>query len=371
MIDVFEVADIIVEGVKNKYAEDIAIVAYYGSYAKGRANSKSDLDFFYIPDSKKKVDASFQFILENIGFDFWPISWERAENIAAFDEDLVDVIADAKILYGRSDKDLDRFNMLKAKIRTMCKPESKAAMVNKALSRLKDCYTYLYNIQMITSEYDLAATRIEAHKITTTVLQSLALLNQTYFSGGWRQITKQLRQLKLKPNSLEQLLDCILTQMSCHEIRRLCEELVSKTREILISEQRTLLQKYEYDDIFKGFYEEAKATFNKIVTACEGNDYYTAFFASLRLQNEISNLLARTEDGVNYSDFNVYNEYRKTYESFGLPDLAKIIENGRLDTLRSAVISLDMRIKGILETHGVALNVFHSLEELRSSVESR
>lgn len=371
MIDVFEVAEIIVEGVKKKYAEDIAIVAYYGSYARGMANSKSDLDFFYIPDSKKKVDASFQFILEDIGFDFWPISWERAENIAAFDEDLVDVIADARILYGRSGKDLDRFNMLKAKILAMCKPESKAVMVNKALNRLKDCYMYLYNMQMVTSDNDLTATRIESYKITTTVLQSLALLNQTYFSGGWRQIIEQLRELKLKPDSLEQLLDCILTQMSCREIRKSCEELVSKTREILISEQRGLLQKYEYNDVFKGFYEEAKATFSKIVTACEGNDYHTAFFASLRLQNEISNLLAITEDGVNYSDFNAYNEYRKTYESFGLPDLARIIENGRLDILRSAVINLDTKTKGILETHGVALNVFHSLEELRLFVESR
>ncbi|MBC8229427.1 hypothetical protein H8E77_07770 [bacterium] len=371
MIDVFKIAEILVDNVKAKYADDIAIVAYYGSYAQGRANEKSDLDFFYIPDSIEKVNASLQFVLDEIGFDFWPISWERAERIASFDEAIVSVIADSKVLYARSDADSARFDTLKDKVSALCKPENNAVMLYKAFDCLKDCYMYLYNMRLPASENNLATTRFEAYKVMTTVMQSLALLNQTYFSRGLGQNMEQVLALVLKPDGLDELLNRIMTQSSCAKIKSLCKELVNKTRELLISEQRVLSRSHTHPDVFTGFYEEAKGTFNKIISACERNDYDTAFFASLSIQNEISLCLAIAEEGVEYTGFNTYSESGKAYGNLELPDLAGMIENGKLNILKNAVIELDEKMKGILKMRGVCLNIFDTLDEFKSFVQNK
>ncbi len=368
MIDVFKVAEILVDDVKAKY-DNIAIVAYCGSYAQGTATEKSDLDFYFIPDDIKKVEASFQFVLDEIGFDFWLISWQRAERIASFDEVIVPVIADSIVLYARSEADLARFNALKEKIASMSKPENKAIMLHKAFNCFKSCYVYLYNIQL--TENNLTATRFEAYKIATTVMHTLALLNQTYFSKGWGQNIKQILAFKLKPDGLEKLLNDLMVQRSHGKIRSLCEELVTKTKELLITEQSAPSQSHKYAEVFDGFYEEAKGTFNKIISACERNDYNTAFFVSISIQNEISLILARAEKGVEYNDFNIYSEIGKDYENIKLPDLAGMVEEGKLDSLKNAVIELDEKLKEVLNRREVHLNIFDNLDEFKSFVQNK
>ena len=99
MVNVFEVAEAVVEHIKSNYPNDIAVIAYYGSYAQGTATKRSDLDFFFIPATAEAARHSIQFTVNKISFDFWPISWERAERMASFDELNLSIIADCKILY--------------------------------------------------------------------------------------------------------------------------------------------------------------------------------------------------------------------------------------------------------------------------------
>ncbi|MGB3480004.1 MAG: nucleotidyltransferase domain-containing protein [bacterium] len=371
MIDVFEVAKILIDAVKIKYADDIAIVAYYGSYARGTAIETSDLDIFYIPDNERGLNASFQFILAGIGFDFWPITWERAENMASFNESKVSVIAESKILYSRSEADLNRFMKLKDKISEMCKPENRRPMLKKAFKYLKDCYMYLYNMKLPTSKNNLTITRIEADKIITAVLDSCALLNQTYFKAGWSQNMEQILALKLKPSGLGEMINDILEERNPDRIKNSCEKLVSGTRELLISEQRKLSKSYTYSDVFKGYYEEIKSLFNKIIRACEKNDYTDALSISTGIQDEISRFLAMVEEGIKYTDFNTYCETGRIYSDLDLPNLAGIIEKGKLDVLRNAIIKLDEKLKKILEVRGICLNIFDNLEEFKVFVKNK
>lgn len=55
------------ETVINEYADDISIVALYGSYINGTANPKLDIDCYFIPKAKEPINS--QLILSSAGSD--------------------------------------------------------------------------------------------------------------------------------------------------------------------------------------------------------------------------------------------------------------------------------------------------------------
>ena len=234
MTDVFKVADTLVNNIRAKYAQDIAIVVCYGSYVNGTAHEKSDLDFFFIPDTEDAISASCQFILDGIGFDFWPICWARAEGIAEFEEPLVSLIADGRILYARSDSDRARFNALKNRIADLCKPVNRNLMIGKARTKFRQAFQHLHNLRR--PNHTLATSRLTAYHLVTTVLHSLALLNQTYFTTGWGQNMAQVHALKLKPGGLTDVLNQIITQRDASDISRACEILVQNSQDLFRTE---------------------------------------------------------------------------------------------------------------------------------------
>lgn len=371
MVDVFELSRILVEDVKARYSDDIAIVAYYGSYAHGTANAKSDLDFFFIPTRPNWWDASRQFILDGIGYDFWPVSWERAEGMAEFNEGKVSIIADCRVLYHRSEEDLARLGALKDNIALMATPEKKGVMLSKAMVRLKDSYMHLFNMSLPESQGDLAVARFEAGRVVASVLDALALANQTYFKRGLGQNYEQALSLKVKPSCLAEALTAICRASNPGEIRALCEGLVVDSRSCLLGEQRAVQTSASYTEVFNGCFEEVKSAFNKIVSACEREDWDTAFHASLCTQSEMSEFLARAEEGVEYTEFNTFAEHRRAGDGIELPDLAGTMRYGEYASLRESVLEFESVLRKHLEAKGVAIAEFATLEEFRAEVRGR
>ena len=66
MADVFRIAEILVSHAVRVHRDEVAIIAYYGSYAKGLASPTSDLDIFYIPHEGKAESLSSQFVLDGL-----------------------------------------------------------------------------------------------------------------------------------------------------------------------------------------------------------------------------------------------------------------------------------------------------------------
>ena len=88
----------LINKIKSKYKNDIAIVVCYGSYITDSAYQKSDLDFFFIPKTNKGYEMNMQFIIDDIGYDFWSLSWDRAEQIANFKETIISIIAEGVVV---------------------------------------------------------------------------------------------------------------------------------------------------------------------------------------------------------------------------------------------------------------------------------
>jgi len=361
MLNVFDVAKTLINHVGEAYPEDIAIIAYYGSYAQGTATKRSDLDFFFIPATSKGYNASIQFIIDDISFDFWPISWERAEKIAAFEELNVSIIADCKLLYVRSEDDRDRFLKLRQKITDMTNQGME--LINKAESQLRNAYIHLYNMSRLGDSEDITPYRHEAQEILIDVLYSISLINRTYFTKGWGKNTEQIWNFPLKPDNLKQLSETITRSCSCAAIREACEQLTKNTLDLLLQQKETYSDGPSYPDRMKGFYEEVKGVLDKVLTACEMNDYNTAYFWAIGVQGEISRFLYNAEKGHWPVSLDPSLDYQNVYKNLGFPDLIAILDSQNLSPLFEAVKRLDCLLENHLRNQGVRINRFRNTEQ--------
>ncbi|RKN83938.1 nucleotidyltransferase domain-containing protein [Paenibacillus ginsengarvi] len=365
MVDVFAVAGVIVKQIEVRYPEDIAIVGYYGSYLQGRATERSDLDFFFIPSTERGRQAELQFLIGGISFDFYPISWERAERMARFEDWNTTIIADCELLYVRSEEDRTRFMRLRDTIADMKHPSKMPAMMNKAELALRECFAGLDRFRLAGLRLDLSYCRTIGQDIAGHLFRCLGYLNQTYYTRSWGHYREQVRKLPLSPDTLESCLDTIMFSRSADEIRSACERVTLDTHR-LISERREGLEgRRSYADRLKGYYEEERGMLNKLLTACETGQYETAFFVAVGVQDDLSRMLYAAERGYG-PGFLGTGEYRDYYTKFGYPDLVSLLDPNDFEPLRLAVLRLIERLEKHLSSEGVPLNRFDSVAEFEA-----
>ncbi|OBZ12149.1 nucleotidyltransferase domain-containing protein [Bacillus sp. FJAT-26390] len=366
MDNIFDVAHTLVQHVKANCPEDIALIAYYGSYAQGTATKRSDLDFFFIPADEGGYRESIQFVLNDTSFDFWPISWERAERMAAFDQPLTTIIANCEILYVRSEEDRARLLALREKI--IHTSEQGLKMTGKAEAQLRDVYVHLYKMSQLVDSGGISLFRTEAYGALTTLLESLALLNRTYFTRGWGKNKEQIMQLPLKPDRLEQLMQQIMISQIPAEIQKACEQLTQDILELVLKQKETYSEGESYPTRMAGFYEEIKGVLDKIRTACENKDYDAAFFAAVGVQDEIARFLYYAEHGY-WPDLSL--NYQALYGQLGFPDMASLLDPHEFAPLEEAVEQLDQLLKNHLITKSVVIRNFESITQLEQFLRNR
>ncbi|MDQ0061871.1 nucleotidyltransferase domain-containing protein [Paenibacillus harenae] len=371
MKNVFEVAQTLINHIRSRFQEDVALVAYYGSYAQGTATARSDLDFFFIPATPDGFRASIPFICNGISFDFWPISWERAERMASFEEPNTSIIADCKLLYVRSDADLARFEQLRERIADTGKQG--LALIEKAENHLRDAYVHLYNMSLLADDHarSLTCYRTEGHGVLTHVLYSLALLNGTYFTKGWGKNAEQIALFKLRPRKLDERMNALMHTSVGEVIQEACRQLVHDTVGLLTERKELYMNGPDYPGRMKGFYEEIKGVFDKLLTACENNDYTTAFFWSAGVQDEIARFLYFAEKGYWPASIIPAADYQNIYVQAGFPDLPELLAADRLAELREAITLLDNRLLSLIKAQSVPIAEFDDLEQLKLYLENR
>lgn len=362
-MNVYHVADALVSHIQDIYSDDVAVIAYYGSYAQGTATKRSDLDFFFIPSTDKGYQASIQFIINDISFDFWPISWERAERMASFEDSKTTIIADSKLLYTRSIEDQERFLKLRETITALQDPANKSRFVEKSESELKDVYVYLYKLSCAGESEDLTLWQIEAHGVLTKVLQSLALLNQSYFTKGFGKNTDQIAHFPIKPARLDMYMHTIMNSSKYKDVLQACDQLTSDTLELILAQKDKYSVAASYKESMNGFYEEIKGTFDKIITACEMNDYDTAYFSAIHAQDEIAYFLYFADKGYWPGAFMTSLSYHVMYKQAGLPLLVPLLQSDDLSNLRAATEYLSSLLESHLRRNGVKINRFQTIHE--------
>lgn len=350
-----KIVDWIVKRAEHNYADDISLILLYGSFINGTANSRSDVDCYFIPKTERGYQFAIDFIIDGIGYDIFPMSWERVKNIVNLKEVIVPCVGDVEILFYNSKEDLDKFQRLQKQLKKNL--ENKEYTQSIAQERFKnacDVYAQMGNCN------GLADVRACAGNILMTIADAVAVYNQDYFHFGLKKQYEDLQKFKNVPENFIELYLSIIQAEKVEEIKSHCRLILKSLSEYMGWEfiQRNIdceedINRKEKTLDYKflaEIYEEISSTFNKIYICSEKENYILAFLSAVCLQNEFNEL--SQEQGIPHYDI------LSSYHYDNLSVLEKNVQEIEKDFIR------------LITDGGGTIKVFSNYEDFEERIEN-
>ncbi len=283
------IVEIIINKVKEEYKEDVSLLCCYGSYINGTAHEMSDVDFYFVPKTDRAHELTKTFILDGIGYDFWGISWDRLEKISDFDEPLVSLVADCKIVYCCSEEDEKRFADLQSKIKKTMQEPANERMLQKAEKHITSAMSEYCKVAL---SRDIADIRQSSGMILMNISDAVALMNNRYFAYGIKKQLSEILKFTHLPVDFEQLYSSIIHADTYEDNNECCLKIINNTYSLWKELLESIQTKGSPKDALAGLYEEICSTWNKIYMACDQKDAAVAFLAGTCLQKELDYISA-------------------------------------------------------------------------------
>lgn len=337
-------AEILIDKIKRDYKDDIAVVVMMGSHLYGETHSLSDLDMYFVVNTPRGYELGQTFIIDGIGFDFWPISWERMERIANHDERITAIITEGKILYYGCDADLARFNALKEKA---LDTSDFRKFAYKAKTVLGNAYKPYFQLESST---DLTSVRKHAIGITFAVTNAIALINRDTVKRGRGKLKAELLAMKHVPVDFATHYDVLFESKDVEAIKRAAKQLIIETERLIagLSRDYDLANPEKVTEKLAGFYEELINFYNKITHGIEIGDYVTVFYAANEIMIELEDVFSGT--GVSLE---------------GLPDIVGAFDLDDMEAYGALVKAHQKALEALLHEHGVKVNVYKDFEDIQ------
>ena len=336
--------DMIVEWVVNKikkeYKDDVSMLLTYGSYENGTANPLSDVDFYFIPKTENAYKLCKTFIVEGIGFDLFPMSWERVEGLAELNECLTPCLGNVKILYCNSDEDKLRFQGLQNSLKKNL--NNKVFMLDRSSKQLEEAMNSYYTMLF---EEDICELRTLAGNIAMSLSDAVAYANQTYFSRGLKKQMDDLKNMESTPEDFVLLYETVIVTNSEQGLKECCHKMIKNTRDFLNNKTEKSLnveKKANYEELAQ-LYQEIISTWNKIKVCCDSGDAVLAYISGTCLQLTLN--MASRENGLD--KFNLMDAYNASH----------------LDKFKERAMDLQKRFVRIIEENGVKIEEYRTVEE--------
>jgi hypothetical protein len=334
-----ELTDWAITQIEKKYKDDVALLIAISGHSLEDDCHGECFDYF-VPANENGNKLAQTFIIDGVGHDLYPRSWKRIENMADFNDDFTFGLGDAKILYSRSEEDKNHFIAMQEKLKANL--QDKDFMFKKALEKL-DTAMEIYRTMMF--EDLLYKVRMAAGFIARYLSVAVACINGTYFRQRLDLETAELAQMKEIPENFISCFEAIVNAKSLDEFKSLCHELIGTTRKFISAHKPLKTEKAktpDYEDL-ADWYEEGSLTWRRIYYHCDTQNYERAFPDAINLQHEL-NIIK---------------------EEFGLceMDLLGSFDTANLSAFKQRAQALEQYIINEIESHGVILNKYDTLEQ--------
>ncbi|MBP3918016.1 MAG: hypothetical protein J6I50_02450 [Clostridia bacterium] len=309
----------IVHKVSTEYADDVSLVLIYGSYVNGTANSKSDVDCYFIPKSERGYELAVDFMIEGVGYDIFPISWERVERIADLFENMSPLVGDVTIIYSNSADDINRFQTMQARLKRNLSNDPYVKEI--AARRCEEAGRFC---SMLNQNHSVSEVRKIAGLMIMTLADAVAVYNHDYYHFG---LKKQFEDLQTKfPDVPRKIADGYQNVVKAADIgdvityaMKLFDDVCAYLNVTVplqaVTEHKSQIANKVDASWLASLYEEISSTFNKIYVCCETGNDIVAFLSAVCLQRELDD--ARAAGCPSYELLNSfsYKELRQLSET--------------------------------------------------------
>ena len=274
-----------VDKIKNDYAEDVALLIGQKGACKVPTDEQNVAFDFFVPNTNKGYNLAETFIIEDMGYDLFPMSWERLDGIANLNEKITFAFARGVILYARTKEDEERFLKLQEKLKSNLKDKEFA--YRKSLEQID---TAMNIFKTMFFDNDISHVRKSAGGIMQYLSMGIATFNGTFLSGsyGSTQFVKEISQMSLKPELFGEICEDIVVEKDIDKIKNSVYRLIDTTRRFFMKNRQTEFQderNYNYEDLAEWYYE-ARYSFRRVEYYCNTKDYMSAYELGCYLQIE-------------------------------------------------------------------------------------
>ena len=274
------------------FAGELSLVVSYGSHWNGTAGPLSDVDCYFVPKTERGQEFGGQFILQGVGYDIFPLSWERLGNIARLEESLAPLVGDAQVLYCGDQGDLERFRALERELRHCLEDSAYCReMAEKRFFRAGEEWGRL-------KTGDLCSRRLAAGLLLMDAAEAVAFANGTYFHRGLKGQFADLQAMAQAPEGFLALYQQAIQARDAQVLEESCKELLATLGNWLGQErpapaptQQAMGPGQRKDAAGLGpWYEELSSTFQKLRSCRERGDWVLAFLSAVCLQRELEDI---------------------------------------------------------------------------------
>ncbi|MBQ7775734.1 MAG: hypothetical protein IJ379_07410 [Lachnospiraceae bacterium] len=339
----------VINKIETEYKDDIALLIGIQGHSTDNDKHGECFDYF-IPTTERGNELAQTFIIDGVGHDLYPRSWERVAQSAQLQEMAV-VLANATILYSKSQEDIERFQALQQQLADNLK--NPTFVYGKALECLDKALEIYRSFLFEEKSY---RARSEAEYIHLYLSQAVAYLNNTFTDSpifNERQAYDSTPQsslyhcpgMMLIPDGFFAYARQLLTTQEVPKLREIVHGLIATTRAFVLERKpdTTLPPKTVNYAELADWYQELSLTWRRIRYFCRHNMVEKAYKDACYLQNE----LLYVAEEFQMEELNLLDSF--------LPEDLELL------ALRSN--QLEQVIRQTLSHHQIPLKEYASLED--------
>ena len=317
-------ADWAVRKIESEYRDDVALLLEHKTLDLEKDTDATCFGF-YIPATNRANGLAKTFIVDGIGYDLFPMSWERIERMADVKEYNTTCLADATILWARSEEDKQRFSSLQARLQAnLQNPQYMLERAKKWFDTAKDIY------QDTLFEEKLYKMRENAGHICDLLAITVAFVNQRFFSHGQTSQLKELSDMKKVPANFAELYQKIIAESSPDTQKRLCYELIKTTASYLgeLEKNKSRTSSPDFSEL-AAWYQELCYTWRRVYHWCDVNDPVNAYIWCCNLQGEVDEWGGK----FGIADIDIFGSF-KSDDLAGFRKRAELVEQSFIQAIK-------------------------------------